>query len=112
MPELFRDVRQALRTLVRRPGFSLMVILTLATGIGANSAIFTFLREVAFPTLRAPDQHRLSWFSAYTPESSWGATSYPERLDYRAAMKDDGDFLHVAPLRRHAPASEAFKPRD
>ena len=92
MPTFLRDVRHALRTLTRRPGFSLVVILTLATGIGANAAIFTFLREVVFPTLRAPDQHRLSWFVAYTPESSWGATSYPDLVDYRAAMKDDGDF--------------------
>jgi predicted lysophospholipase L1 biosynthesis ABC-type transport system permease subunit len=43
---MFTDVRFALRTLARRPLFTLTIALTLALGIGANTAIFSVLRAV------------------------------------------------------------------
>ena len=49
---IFRDVRYALRSLRRTPAFTLAVVLTLALGIGANTAIFSLMDAVMF---RTPD---------------------------------------------------------
>jgi len=53
-----RDLRYALRTLARNPTFSVGVILVLALGIGANSAIFTVVQAVLLAPLpiRSPDR--------------------------------------------------------
>jgi len=55
MQKLFQDIRQALRQLSKAPGFSLTVILTLALGIGATTAIFTLVYDVMLRPL--PFQH-------------------------------------------------------
>jgi predicted permease len=56
---VIRDVRLSLRLLVRQPGFALVAILTLAVGIGATSAIFSFVNGVILRPLPYPNADRI-----------------------------------------------------
>jgi len=56
---LLRDLRYGLRGLRRAPAFSAIVILTLALGLGANTAIFSVVRAVLLKPLPYPDSERL-----------------------------------------------------
>ncbi len=54
MEPLFSDLRYAIRLLLRSPGFAIAVILILALGIGANSALFTALDRTVLRPLPTP----------------------------------------------------------
>ncbi len=70
---MWTDVRQGLRLAVKYPGFSLAAILTLALGIGANTAIFTVAWRVLLEPLPFPDQHRL--VQVWTTDKATGGTN-------------------------------------
>src|ERR1051326_326024 len=59
LDDSIRDVRFAARTLVRSPGFTIVAALTLAIGIGANTAFFTLVRAVLLKPLPFADADRL-----------------------------------------------------
>src|SRR5438270_2968316 len=85
----FADLRRALRSLYRARGFAIAVVLTLALGIGANTAMFTLLRGTLLRALPNHDGDRL----VYLKQSALGvgqenvAFSVPEIIDYRTASK-------------------------
>jgi len=85
MDSLIQDVRFALRTHVRQPGFTAIVLLTLAVGIGATSAIFTVVNAVLLQPLPFNDAGRLVRVTADL--EGLGTTdvgmSPPELFDYR-----------------------------
>src|SRR6059058_3433545 len=59
MNSLLHEIRLAVRSLVKRPGFALVAIITLALGIGASTAIFSVLDAVLLRPLPYPNQERL-----------------------------------------------------
>jgi predicted permease len=70
--DVVRDLRYALRVLGKSPGFAAVAILTLALGIGANTAIFSTIDAVMFRPLPVLDQRRLvifSWTARHDPKS-------------------------------------------
>ncbi len=83
-----RYLNFALRTLRRTPGFTLVAVLTLALGIGANTAIFTLLNQVLLRLLPVKDPHSLVMLTMRGKHygSNWGsnAISYPMYKDFQA----------------------------
>ena len=59
MSDLGQDFRYALRTMAKNPGFTAVVVLTLALGLGANTAIFGLLDQVLLRPLPVPEPERL-----------------------------------------------------
>jgi putative ABC transport system permease protein len=81
--QLTQDVRYAARTMRRTPGFTAIAILTLATGIGANTAIFTVVNAVLLRPLPYAGSESLSLLWNHWKGSSKSGFSDPEFLDTR-----------------------------
>jgi predicted permease len=83
-----RDLNYALRTLRRTPGFTAVAVLTLALGIGANTAIFTLLDQVLLRLLPVKNPQSLVLLTTKGKHygSNWGsnAISYPMYKDFQA----------------------------
>src|SRR5471030_907059 len=79
----FQDLRFALRGLARQPGFTLVALLTLALGIGANTAIFWIVNAVLLRPLpyREPDRVVLLWSHWINWTKTW--VSQGEVVDYQ-----------------------------
>jgi putative ABC transport system permease protein len=71
MHDLLQDLRFALRTLRRSPGFAAAAVLTLALGIGANVAVFSVVYGVMLQPLPFPDPGRLLMLYETNPEYGW-----------------------------------------
>src|SRR5882724_11110502 len=95
------EIRFALRQLRKSPGFTFVVIITLALGIGANAAISTLVRGVLIKPLVNRDEDRLIYIRQSAPNigqenSTW---SIPEIQDLKARIKtlsEFGDFSAIA----------------
>src|SRR5580704_14183383 len=97
---IFRDLRVALHSLLRTPGFAITVILTLGLGIGANAAIFTLVRGVLLKPLVNRDEDRLIYIRQSAPGAGDDNSTFsvPEIQDLRAGAKTlsaFGDFSTI-----------------
>ena len=85
---LWRDLRFSFRSLRKRPGFTIVVVLSLALGIGANTAIFSLVDGIVFRPLPVPNPGGLVTIDiAASRLTSFGASSYLDWVDLSARSK-------------------------
>jgi putative ABC transport system permease protein len=82
--QLIKDLRYGFRMLRRKPGFAAVAVLTLALGIGANTAIFSVVNAVLLKPLPFPEPERLVSIYEALPQGGTGSVSVPNLLDWRA----------------------------
>ncbi|MBA2269727.1 MAG: ABC transporter permease [Chthoniobacterales bacterium] len=87
------NLRLALRQLRKSPGFTAVAVLTLALGIGANTAIFSVVNAVLLRPLPYPDPDRLIVFNQTHTRIPNISVSFPDYQDYR---RDNTLFEHLA----------------
>jgi putative ABC transport system permease protein len=87
LEQLLEDMRFGLRLLRKNPGFTLVAILTLALGIGANAAVFSVVYAVLLRPLPYKDPSSLLVLHETTPKVGDVSVSFPNFIDWRAASR-------------------------
>ncbi len=96
MDNLIKDIRFALRSLLRHPGFTAIALLTLALGIGINAALFSVVNGVLLNPLPYPNPEQIVVMDQSKPNFETGAIPYPNFLDLR---KENQTFAAMTILR-------------
>src|SRR5829696_3561309 len=97
MRTLLKDVRFGLRTLWKRPGFTMVAVLTLALGVGANTAIFSVVNAVLLKPLPLKEAERLVLVYETTRTVPRDYVSVPNLEDYRAGSRSFEGFATCVP---------------
>jgi predicted permease len=105
LDKLVRDVRFGLRSLAQSPGFTLTAVLTLALGIGANTAVFSVMNAVLLKSLPVSDPDRLVYLRTSNPPRGTGTIDTEETFSYPVydALRREGKGL--TPVMAFVPLS-------
>jgi hypothetical protein len=98
LDDVSRDLRQAFRSLWRAPAFTVMALLTLALGIGANTAIFSILSGVLLRPLDYPRSEKLMYVTTRFPGSAAARSRCPRRSTWNCA-KSTGHLRRLGHFR-------------
>ena len=103
MDTLIQDVRYAIRQLVRSPGFTAVAVLTLALGLGANTAIFSVVHGILLRPLPYPDPDRLAmvWVNNPGEGIDKDIASFPLFADWRQQAKSFEQIVAYTERRLH-----------
>jgi hypothetical protein len=101
MQTLWQDLRFGARMLRKNPGFTLIAVVTLALGIGANTGVFSLVNTVLLRPLPIAEPERVFEITPLRPGAKIGVTSYPLYKDYR----DRNDVLEGLAAYTFAPMS-------
>jgi putative ABC transport system permease protein len=96
MSTLLQDIRYGLRMLAKAPGFTVIAVLTLALGIGANTALFSIVNGVLLNPLPFPHPEQLVTLHESKPNFPTGSISYPNFRDWQ---KENHTFSGMAIAR-------------
>jgi predicted permease len=96
MESLIQDLKYAARVLLKSPGFVLIAVLTLALGIGANTALFSVVNGVLLRPLPFPRPNELVVLSEKTANFDSSSISYPNFLDWQ---RSNSSFASLAAYR-------------
>jgi predicted permease len=96
MTNFLQDVRYGLRVLLKNPGFTAIAVLTLALGIGANTALFSVVNGVLLNPLPYPEPDRLVAVYEKTADFEQSSITYPNFLDWQ---KDSHSFSALGGAR-------------
>jgi macrolide transport system ATP-binding/permease protein len=83
MSNMLHDLRYAVRSLRHNPGFALTAIVSIALGIGVNSAIFSYADGMMLRPIPVPDPSGVYNLRSRTPSGTAGGISYPDYVDFR-----------------------------
>jgi putative ABC transport system permease protein len=113
MHAILQDFRYAFRMLAKQPAFAAIAVLTLALGIGANTAIFSVVNAVLLRPLPYPHSEQLILLrERLTGPNGFesGSVSYPNYLDWRAEQRSFTDFALVRTEGVNLSATDAASP--
>jgi predicted permease len=100
MESLLQDIRYGIRTLAKNPGFTAVAVLTLALGIGANTAIFSVVENVLLRPLPYPQPGNLvQIWNTYPPQAPRTGLSPGDYADWRqqnASFSEMGGYAHIS----------------
>src|SRR4051812_40904031 len=88
---MFSSLRFAGRSLLRSPGFTILAVITLGLGVGANTAMFNLVNSVILKPLPYPQSGQLQRLDRVTPQNPQGRVSGADYLDLRQEMPNYGD---------------------
>ena len=104
MDRLSRDLRHAVRMLLKTPVFTSVVVFTLAVGIGANTAMFSIVNGVLLRGLPFPEPERIVKVYSTSQQFPRMSSSYPNFLDWAERQREDGDRGEARGLQKDADA--------